>query len=52
MGFHSNLAYAESPPTGTHVGRPRCFALAWQSGRDAKAGGPNMAGVVDERSQA
>jgi hypothetical protein len=36
-GLRSNLAYAESLPTGTHFGRPRCFTLAWQSGRDAKS---------------
>jgi hypothetical protein len=42
MGFHSNLAYAESLPTGTHFGRPRCFALAWQSGRDGAASGRSI----------
>jgi hypothetical protein len=33
---------------GNDLGRRRRLALAWQSGRDSKAGEPYLAGVVDE----
>jgi hypothetical protein len=52
MGFHSNLAYAESLPTApTSGGRGASRSCGSRDGM-LKACEPNMPGVVDERSQA